>query len=251
MKKIFETLCLSVSFLMLAGVSAAQDVETPTYSNARIVAVDPALRTVVLSVGGVRESLMLDDLMAGTGSFKAGDLVIVTVRGGPGRRRISAMTLARPRPAAASAPELNVQSASPPRPPARPGTPARTEANRREARVGYTEQVAALSRQAASVDALWNSFVAGCAVKPVSNEGGGRAWFGLWDGRVFADYSGGQCRELFNQLVTNGEVIKRAMTGIEQNIEDWLTPGEIRAIRRSHSMNWDGWTLPAPQRRDP
>ena len=250
MKKFLETLCLSASLLMVASGLLAQDVETPTYSNARIVAVDPAQRIVVLSVGGVRESLILDDMMAGTGSFKAGDLVIVTVRGGPGRKRISAMTLARTGPTTSS-PDLQPRSTLPPRPPGRTDVPARNEQNRREARVGYAEQVAALSRQAASVDALWNSFVDGCAVKPVSNEGGGRAWFGLWDGRVFADYSGGQCRELFNQLVTNGEVIKQAMTGIEQNIEDWLTPGEIRAIRRSHSMNWDGWALPAPPRRDP
>jgi len=78
MKKIFGTLCLSASLLMVASAVSAQDVETPTYSNARIVSVDPALRLVVLSVGGVRESLTLDDLMPGTGSFKAGDLVIVT-----------------------------------------------------------------------------------------------------------------------------------------------------------------------------
>jgi len=230
---------------MVASGVWAQDVETPTYSNARIVAVDPAQRTVVLSVGGVRETLVLDDLMPGTGSFKAGDFVIVTVRGGPGRKRISAMTLAQPRTTAAPSPDLRVSATQPARP------PLRTERDRREARIGYTAQVAALSRQAASVDALWSSFVAACAVKPVSNEGGGRAWFGLWDGRVFADYSGGQCRDLYNQLVTNGEVIKTAMTGIEQGIEDWLTPGEIRAIRRTHAMNWDGWTLPAPPRREP
>jgi hypothetical protein len=245
MKKIFGTLCLSASLLMVAGAVSAQDVETPTYSNARIVSVDPALRLVVLSVGGVRESLTLDDLMPGTGSFKAGDFVIVTVRGGPGRKRISAMTLAPPRTPVAASPNPPVQTSQSPRP------PLRTEQERREARIGYAARVAALSRQAASVDGLWSSFVAGCAVKPVSNDGGGREWFGLWDGRVFADYSGGQCRDLFNQLVTNGEVIKSAMIGIEQNIEDWLTPGEIREIRRSHSMNWDGWTLPAPPRRDP
>jgi hypothetical protein len=230
---------------MVASAVSAQDVETPTYSNARIVSVDPALRLVVLSVGGVRESLTLDDLMPGTGSFKAGDFVIVTVRGGPGRKRISAMTLAPPRTPVAASPNPPVQTSQSPRP------PLRTEQERREARIGYAARVAALSRQAASVDGLWSSFVAGCAVKPVSNDGGGREWFGLWDGRVFADYSGGQCRDLFNQLVTNGEVIKSAMIGIEQNIEDWLTPGEIREIRRSHSMNWDGWTLPAPPRRDP
>jgi|JI10StandDraft_1071094.scaffolds.fasta_scaffold46060_11 hypothetical protein len=245
MKKIFGTLCLSASLLMVASAVSAQDVETPTYSNARIVSVDPALRLVVLSVGGVRESLTLDDLMPGTGSFKAGDFVIVTVRGGPGRKRISAMTLAPPRTPVAASPNPPVQTSQSPRP------PLRTEQERREARIGYAARVAALSRQAASVDGLWSSFVAGCAVKPVSNDGGGREWFGLWDGRVFADYSGGQCRDLFNQLVTNGEVIKSAMIGIEQNIEDWLTPGEIREIRRSHSMNWDGWTLPAPPRRDP
>ena len=66
------------------------------------------------------------------------------------------------------------------------------------------DQVATLSMNARAVDSMWSSFVTACNVKPVANEGGGRDWFGLWDGRVQADYSGGFCRDLFNQIVSAG-----------------------------------------------
>jgi len=234
---------LAVASLALAAASArAQITETPTYSNALVISVDPLRRIIVLRTApGRRETLVFDDLLAGSGAAKAGDRVIVTVRGGPGRRRISAIKVITP-----SAPAAEVTRPSPETP-----DEAGMESVRAEARARYSDQVATLSQRAQSVDGIWNTFVKSCAVKPVSNEGGGRDWFGLWDGRVFADYSGGECRDLFNQIVSAGEVIKKSMAEVEIGIEKRLIPGEIRDIRRSHSMNWDGFLLPPPQRREP
>ena len=243
MEKILRTWCLTGSCLLIAAGAFAQTTQTPTYTNAQVISVDSQRRVVVLRTSaGARETLTLDDILAGTGNIKAGDNVMVTLRGAPGVRRISAISLmtstSRPAPVPTVAPQPSL-------------APGRSAGERAEARKRYTDQVAALSQQAQSVDATWNNFVTACAVKPVSNEGGGRDWFGLWDGRVSADYSGGACRDLFNQIVTAGEGIKKAMAAAESGIEEFMTPGEVRDIRRSHSMNWDGWLLGAPARKEP
>ena len=244
MKKLFQTLGVAVVVLALRLPDVLAQAETPTYSNAEVISVDMQRRVVVLRTPrGTRETLVLDDLLASTGGIRAGDRVIVTLRGGPGRRRISAMTLLTPGvPATPAAPTAT------PLPSPRP---ARTDAERAEARARYAAQVASISRQAQTVDALWSGFVTACAVKPISNEGGGRDWFGLWDGRVLADYSSGQCRDLYNQIVNAGEGIKKAMAAAESGIEETLTPGQVRDIRKTYSMNWDGWLLPSPHRREP
>lgn len=241
MKKLFRTSCFSAALLALAVPGALAQSETPTYSNAEVISVDMQRRVVVLRTPqGARETLVLDDLLAST-TVKAGDRVIVTMRGDAGRRRVSAMSLMTPL-------RAPVMGAATPTPTVRPG---RTDSERAESHARYSAQVATISRQAQSVDGLWSGFVTACAVKPVSNEGGGRDWFGLWDGRVLADFSGGQCRDLHNQIVNAGEGIKKAMAAAESGIEETLTPGQVRDIRKMHSMNWDGWLLPAPQRREP
>src|SRR5689334_3593650 len=86
--------------LLVSPVSAQTSMETPTYSNVQVVSIDTASRTLVIrNSKGQRESLPFDDLLAGTGGIKAGDRVIVTVLGGPGRKRVSAISLARTTPA--------------------------------------------------------------------------------------------------------------------------------------------------------
>lgn len=247
MKKLFQTLGFAAAVFALGAQDILAQAETPTYATAVVMSVDAQRRIVVLkTASGATETLMLDDLLAGTGGFKTGDRVIATVLGGPGRRRVSAMSLAASPQAAAPRPASTPLAA--PRPSLPPG---KTAAERAEARTRYADQVAALSRQAQGVDGMWNNFVTACKVKPVSNDGGGRDWFGLWDGRVFADYSGGECRGLFNQIVSAGEGIKKAMAAAESGIEEYITAGEVRDIRKTHSMNWDGWLLAVPQRKEP
>lgn len=231
---------LGVLLLLTAGGVADQGGgETPTYSNVRVVSIDAARRTVVLRTAeGRNETLVFDDLLQSTGGIKAGDLVIVTVRGGPGRQRVSAISLARKPPAAS---------------PAKQSEPRRLIVGpaRMEMRDRFAKAVAVISDDARSVDASWASFVTACEVRQPETTSGGREWFGLWDGRVQADYSGGFCRDLFNQIVSAGEGIKNAMAAAESVVWDTLDPGEIRDIRTLYNMNWGGWTLPPPARRDP
>ncbi len=223
--------------LTVSGVCAQTGVETPTYTNAQVVSIDPARRTLVIrNSKGQKESLVFDDLLQSTGGIKAGDRVIVTVRGGPGRKRVSAISLARTTPAAS------------PTPP--PGQPGAVSARTRT-RDAFASQVAAVSQSASAVDASWASFVTACKVTQPETMSGGRDWFGLWDGRVQADYSSGFCRDLFNQIVSAGETVKKSMAAAESVVQGKLDPGEIREIRTLNNMNWDGWTLPAPARREP
>lgn len=245
MSNAYRTARLAAALLFTGlglGARSQDGVETPTYANVRVVSVDPARRVVVLRTArGVNESFILDDLLAGTGDIKPGDQVIVTLRGGPGQQRVSALTLSRkgrPLPKATPPPTIIIKTGTDPVRPA-------------EAGERYAAIVAALSDEARSIDASWASFVTMCAVKPVSNDGGGREWFGFWDGRVQADYTNGPCRETFNNIVVRGELIKKSMIAAEKDLGKDLNPGEVRAIRTRYSMNWDGWSLPAPPRREP
>ncbi len=223
--------------LTVTAVSAQTGVETPTYLNAQVVSIDPARRILVVrNSKGRKTSMVFDDLLASTGGIKAGDRVIVTVRGGPGRQRVSAIALARTPPAASPT----------------PGTAEPAPVSERtRVRDAFARQVALVSQNASGVDSSWASFVTACKVSQPETMSGGRDWFGLWDGRVQADYSNGFCRDLFNQIVSAGEGVKKAMAAAESTVSGTLDPGEIRDIRTLHNMNWDGWTLPAPARREP
>jgi hypothetical protein len=208
---------------------------TPAYANVEVVSVDAATRLVVVKTStGAEETLQLDDGLAGAPGVKAGDRVMMTVRGEPGRKRVSAITKVTGKPL--------------PTP-----TPANTysELGRVEMRARYANEVASLSEKARTTDGVWSSFVTACDAKLNSSVDGGRDWFGLWDGRVKADLSGGSCRDMFNQIVTSGEGIKKAMASAEDVVRKTMEPGELRDIRRLHSMEWDGWSLPAPDKLEP
>ena len=97
----------ALALLTVGGASAQPGVETPTYTNAQVVSIDAAQRILVIrNSKGQKESLIFDDLLESTGGIKAGDRVIVTVRGGPGRKRVSAISPARTTPPASPAPSL-------------------------------------------------------------------------------------------------------------------------------------------------
>jgi hypothetical protein len=212
------------------------------YANVEVVSVDPSTRLIVIrSSTGAEETFEFDANLAGAEGIKAGDRVIMTVRGEPGRKRVSAISKATPSRAASDA-----------KPDATPVLPApNEEAARTATRERFSSQVADLSQRARPIDGLWSSFSMSCAARPASSAEGGREWFGLWDGRVKADLSSGFCRDLFNQIVTAGEGVKKAMAAAEEGARKTLDPGEVRDIRTLHSMDWEGWTLPAPAKLQP
>lgn len=231
------TLLLTAGLVWGTTAAGETPAVTAAYANVEVVSVDPSTRLVVIKNSkGVEETFELDANVAGTAGIKAGDRAILTVRGEPGRRRVSAISKAtdtsgRPPTNASGSPLVRSTNED----------PARVEVRER-----FANQVAALSLQGQSVDALWSSFVTSCDAKQTSAVDGGRDWFGLWDGRVKSDLSSGFCRDLFNQIVSAGEGVKKGMAAAEEVARKTLDVSELRDIRTLHSMDWEGWTLPAP-----
>jgi hypothetical protein len=230
----------ALGLLVIAGATsaavAATATETPIFSNALLVSIDPQSRLVVIKNSlGVKETLELDDIVAGPFDVTAGDRVILTVRGEPGRRRISAIRRMTPTPM----PSLARATAIVPRIEGSGAVDTRSR---------FANAVALISDEARPVDALFAQFRVSCDATVGDNFDGAREWFGLWDGRVRADLASGFCRDLFNQIVSAGEAVKEAMAGAEDVARRTLLPGEIRDLRRLYGMDWDGWTLPPPPR---
>jgi hypothetical protein len=232
--------CIGVGYFGLASPALAQ---TPTYTNAEVVSVDPQTRTLVIKAkDGAEQTVELDDTVGGLADISAGDHVIVALRGEPGRNRVSSLAKSTP------APSVPVDSNS--KTPALT-TPSATDKaaaiTARGAATTFAERVATLSAQATKVDSLWVGFRSNCKVvmdRPYDN---GREWFVLWDQPVQADFTTGFCRDLFNQIIGQGEAIKQAMKSAEESVRDDLLPGAIRDVRRRYSMEWDGWDRPAPE----
>ncbi|MEO8358520.1 MAG: hypothetical protein ABI672_00700 [Vicinamibacteria bacterium] len=236
---------------LLIGASTAQaawqeGAEAARYSNVELVSVDPARRVVVVKdAKGGRETLLMDDTLGSVGNVKPGDRVIITVRAGAGQRFLSAITKAAGSSSAARVPSGILMTTAPVQ-----TTATRVVVNKTAAKEAFAAQVSSISNDAKPIDGMWAAFVTGCDGKS-SSTGDGRPWFGLWEGGVQADYSTGQCRELFNQMVAAGEATKQGMVSAEASARKVLTPGEIRDIRKMSLMDWDGWGLAAPQKREP
>jgi hypothetical protein len=229
----------------VASAAGIRSEATPTYTNAQVVSIDALNRTLLIRKGnGEEQTVELDDNVAGLRDIRAGDHAILTLRGEPGRPRVSAISR--------STAATNGSTATParPEPAPRPLPPT----NRETADVAldaFATQVANLAQEAARVDRLWGQFRHTCDVSVGSRYEGAREWFAIWGNDVRADLSSGFCRDLFNQVVSQGETVKRGMAGAEEAARRSLSPGEIRDVRLRHSMDWEGWTRTPPDRLEP
>lgn len=229
------------------GLASHAVAQSPTYTNAEVVSVDPQTRTLVIKAkDGPEQTVELDDTVGGVGNVAAGDHVILALRNEPGRDRVSAiMKSTAPAPAEAA----DRQGKAPARTTSSMGDRPRLLTGRNAA-AAFSQRVAALSAQASRVDSLWTGFRGNCSVTLNQPYEGAREWFSIWDDVVRADLSSGFCRDLFNQIVGQGEIIKQAMGAAEDAARQELLPGAIRDVRRRYSMDWDGWDRPAPERLD-
>jgi hypothetical protein len=211
---------------------------SPTYTNGEVVSIDAVNRTVVIKRGdGAEQRAELDDDVAGLADVKAGDHVILTLRGEPGRPRVSAI-------ARSTTASRRAEPA--------PRTVSPTTGNAPNgAEDAFARQVASLAQEADRVDRLWNEFRSACNATVGTRYEGARDWFGLWGNDVRADLSNGFCRDLFDQIVGSGETVKRGMAGAEQAARRSLSPGTIRDVRLRYSMDWDGWDRTPPDRLQP
>jgi hypothetical protein len=234
--KITSVALLLIAWGSAAGVKAEQ--ATSRFTNAELVSINPQTRLVVIKSSSGRERVLkLDDTVAGLDGLRAGDRVILALREEPGMTRISSIAKSVGRPPSADPPAT--------RAPAETSAPASPELD------AFADQVAALAVQASQVDALWNDFRTTCKATLRSSYADGRDWFSLWDNNAQVDLSNGTCRDLFNQVVERGEAVKGGMVRAEEAARVAnLVPGDLRATRRRHSMEWSGWSRPAPDRLD-
>lgn len=222
-----------------AGTALARD-EVPTYTNAVVVSMDKAKRTIVVrNTDGAQQRLDLDEAVTDLGDIRPGDQVIMTVRGEADRPRVTALSKSVTTPPAKT-PAIATTAPLPPEDLSGP-------------RRAFESQVGLVAQQAARVDALWNQFVNACGVRQETGSyPSGREWFALWDGTTTrADLSNGFCRDLYNQIVGLGESVKRSMSGAEETARRELDAGDMRQIRQRYSMDWDGWDRAAPARQTP
>jgi len=260
-------LAMAVPALLATGPAA--QAQAPDYTNVHLVSINVTNRTLVIrNAQGTQETLQLDDNVAGFGNVQPGDRVILGIRNEPGHDRVTSIMKSTPSaPAAPAKPAAPATRTVVRTTPAKsttttttvttttPGTPtapaAVNAAQIQAAQAAFADQVAALAQQARSVDRLWSDFSTTCKATVTTHYDGARDWFGIWDDQVKADLSSGFCRDLFNQMVTAGEVIKKSMAGAEEVAGKTLEPGQVREVRRVNMMDWDGWTRPAPDRLVP
>jgi hypothetical protein len=239
LKRILVILSLGVA---AASSARAADPPTADHVTAEVVSVNALNRTLVVRIsGGTAQTVELDDSVAGFGPVKAGDRLILTLRREPGRAKVT--WLARDADRKRDGKDGVAKAASS----ATPGVPPPDlDALRRT----FSERTAALAEQASRVDALWRSFHEGCDVKVAGQYEGAREWFSLWDTQARADLSSGFCRDLFDQIVSAGSDVTKGMADAEDGVRNFLLPGAIRDIRRRYSMDWEGWSRPAPAELD-
>jgi hypothetical protein len=237
MKRARAVLLAWIVMACWAAVSAAQTPGTPMYTNARVVSINPLERTLVIrQADGTQQTVQLDETVGGLGDVRAGDEVLLGLRAQPGWPRVTMITKSK----------ASTTTRGTPAPRALPPAASETSQTAIDA---FTRQVASLSQDADRVDRLWSAFRTTCDATVGSEYEGGREWFGLWTNDVRADLSNGTCRDLYNQIIGLGETVVRAMAGAEDAARRSLSPGDVREVRLRYSMDWDGWTLPAPERQ--
>jgi hypothetical protein len=234
---------LAISGLALGASSAAAQGapprSTPMYTNAEIVSIHPQQRTIVVrNNDGAQQRIELEDRVAGLADLRAGDRVILTLRGDPARPRVQAIVKSTKTEARGETrPESAVTASD-----------QDTDDEQLRAAQTYSRRVADLAGEASRVDGLWTGFRTNCRVSlSDSAYEGSREWLSLWDS-VQVDLSSGYCRDLFNQIVGRGQSVNAAMAAAETEARRALEPGTIREIQRQFSLEWSGWGRTPPRR---
>lgn len=218
----------------MAGAQVA-DPSTPKYTNAEVVNVKSTERLLVVRNNeGAEQTYELDDRVASFGDLRTGDRVILTLRGEPGQQRIESFARAgaiTPTPSPRNLP---------------PATPVNVE-EVTAAKDALAQRAGALALQANRVDRLWGELRTNCTVTIRGGQyDGAREWLSLWNDQAQVDLSSGTCRDLFNQVVTQGQALSTEVAAAEESARRLLEPGQIREILRRNSLDWARWGSPAP-----
>jgi hypothetical protein len=226
------------------GVSGVLAQSTPKYTNAEVLSINAQQRLLVVRTNdGAEQTLELDDQVSGLAELRAGDRVILTMRGEPGRARVQAFSKT-----------TKVEASAPTRaePVVARAEPVVTAVDRGDeelrAAESYSQRLADLAAQATAIDNLWSGFRTACNVTLSDGAyAGSREWLSLWES-VQVDTSSGYCRDLFNQIVGRGQSVNAAMAAAETDARRSLEPGAIREIQRQYSLEWHSWGSTPPKR---
>ena len=226
--------------LALAGSSALAQ-QTPKYTNAEVVKVRSQERLLVIkNADGVEQTLELDDHVVGIGELRPGDRVILTLRGEPGRSRIESFSKSE----ASLKSGASQKSGRRRRGRSRSSGRARWSTTPARRLAPATPSMRAWPRSPRNRSA---STASGAASRPCNvllrggaAYDGARPW-SLWDGVAQVDLSSGNCRDMYNQIVSLGQAVNEAMADAEDTAGRVLSPGRIREIERRHSLEWGGW----------
>ena len=238
-------------FAILAGaaVLSAQTPQTLTMTNAEVVSVDPSQRLMVIrNTLGKDQTVELDDQLAGFSGIRAGDKVVLSLRKGPGRDRVMAISKGGVTPAKDSRVVTSAPGATTTEAAAGAAANAAAIPASQASLNAYSDRVATLAQQANEVDRLWGEFRNVCNVT-VDAHYDSREWLSLWDKQARVDLSSGACRDLFNQLITAGETVNASMAAAGESAKKaGLVDGDLRQIRQRYSMDWEGWGRTPPER---
>ena len=242
-------LAVAAAALVLAGSRGDAQAPVPKYTNAEVVKVRTQERLLVIRNNeGVEQTLQLDDQVAGLADIKAGDQVILTLHGDPGRPRVSSISKTE---AASRSGVRTARGGVRPAPPV-PAVAEETDGEARATSDEFDQRVANLAQQAIRVDSLWNTFRTSCNVTMRAGTAyeDSRQWLSLWDTAAQVDLSSGQCRDLYNQIVGLGQAVNVGMADAEDQARRALSPGQMRDIERRHLLEWGSWGRSAPELRD-
>jgi hypothetical protein len=233
----FQSLALATAVSILGAATAgaqAADPSTPKYTNAEVVAVKSTERLLVVRNNeGAEQSYLLDDRVASFGDLRTGDRVILTLRGDPGQQRIESFARA---------------GAVTPTPSPRGLPPATTNVEEvNAAKDALAQRAGVIAAQANRVDRLWGELRTNCTVTIRGGQyDGSREWLSLWSDQAQVDLSNGACRDLYNQVLTQGQAVNTDVAAAEESARRLLEPGQIREILRRNSLDWGRWGSPAP-----
>ena len=115
------------------------------------------------------------------------------------------------------------------------------DAARDQAAQIFEQTVAALARQADSLDEHWRSFMKSCYVGRVAGSFD-RDWFALWDGRAMQGSVAAGCDVYFTDLEHAAHELRDAVVAAEESARQaGVYPGTRRDVLRRHRLDYSGW----------
>jgi hypothetical protein len=112
---------------------------------------------------------------------------------------------------------------------------------RDQAAARFEQTIAALARQADSIDARWTSFIKSCYDGRVVGVFD-REWFALWDRRAMQGAVAAGCGVYFGDLERAAQQLRDDVLAADEAARQAdVYPGTRREVLHRHRLDYDGW----------